>query len=571
MRTYQTERPRRQQPLWVDALVLVVLLSLLAAILRLALTSPPPAPSPPVSLSLSALGSYALLSTGRMAAAYLLSLLFTLSYGTLAASGRRAERVMIPLLDVLQSVPLLSFLPAAMLGFGLFLPERIAVEAASIVLIFTSQAWNLTFSWYQSLTTVPVELQQASVIFRFNRWLRFRLLWLPFAAIGLIWNSVLSWANGWFFLIAAEIFTLGQRSFRLPGLGSYLQQAASEGNLGALALGLAVLAGVIILFDQLLWQPLLSWARRFEQGAETAGRPVPSSWWYEVLARSRLLAATLRPLGAWVLAKLDAWAIRRFPWRPERPRRSAGRSWSRYLARAVAGGGLLGGGLVVWRFVSPLDARAWAEVGLGLLATLGRVAAALLLALLWTVPAGVAIATRVRLARWLQPVVQIAASIPATALFPVLVLALVRLPRGLDLAAVVLMLAGAQWYLLFNVIAGASTIPRQLEQATALLGLSRTQRWRRLVLPALMPFLVTGSITASGGAWNASIIAEYLSLGGQTLQVRGLGSLIARATASGDYRLLLAATAAMVLAVVTINRLCWRRLQLLVEERYRLG
>jgi len=552
-----------------DALVILAVAVLIYVGARLALAAPAMVAGPTISLAPTALPTYALYSTGRMLAAYLLSFLFTLVYGYIAAYNRRAEAVMMPLLDVLQSVPILSFLPVVLLSLSALLPEGIAAELASVVLIFTSQAWNMTFAWYQSLTTIPVELREASSIFRFNRWLRLKTLELPFGANSLIWNSMMSWAGGWFFLMAAEIFTVGQRDFRLPGLGAYLSEAAAQGDRQAILMGIAALVAVIVILDQFVWRPLIAWSERFKLEMVESDNP-PTSWFYDLLRSSqlleRLVERTWRPLSE----RLDAWLIRRLA--PLGMDEGDGEqpSWPVYALMAGLVAGLLYGAYRAGTMLLQVPLMQWEWIAGGVLLTLARVIAALTIALAWTIPVGVLIGTNERLARWLQPVVQVTASVPATALFPVVLLALVRVSGGLGIAAVLLMLMGTQWYVLFNVIAGAAAIPQDLKYTAALLGLSRWARWRTLILPALFPYIVTGAITASGGAWNASIVAEHVSYAGQSYYTSGVGSLIARATADGDYPLLLAATLSMVLTVVIINRAFWRRLYQLAEERFRM-
>ena len=568
-RLFKTEQPF-QRPLSAgDVVVLAALAVLLYVGARLALAAPEVLQGPTISLAPVALPWYAFLSLGRMTAAYVLSILFSLLYGYLAAYNHRAEQVLMPLLDVLQSVPILSFLPVVLLSLSAILPQGIAAELAAIVLIFTSQAWNLTFIWYQSLTTIPQELREATATFRLNAWLRFRNLELPFAAIGLIWNSMMSWAGGWFFLMAAESFTVGQRDFRLPGLGSYLQEAARQGDVRAIAWGLIALVSVVILLDQLVWRPLLAWSERFKLEMVESENPT-SSWFYSALRTARLSEWLTQKVWLPLREGLDAWISRRLAAGEEGARARGSRPWGLY-------GVAFGGGLVLvygtWRAVQMLGAvpwSGWGAIGLGVTATLLRVTAALVIALAWTLPVGVAIGTNPTLSAWLQPVVQIMASVPATALFPVLLLVLVGLPGGLSLAAVLLMLMGTQWYLLFNVIAGASAIPQDLKFTTSLMRLRAWQRWRTLILPALFPYIITGAITASGGAWNASIVAEYVEFGGQTLSTVGIGALIAQATATGNYPLLLASTLSMVLTVVLINRLVWRPLYRLASERFRM-
>jgi NitT/TauT family transport system permease protein len=571
-------RPNRFGPAWPgrpafsagDVLIVAGLAAVLALAVRLAFRAPAVVAGPTIRLSFAALPWYALLSTSRMAAAYVLSLLFSLAYGYFAARNLAARRVLMPLLDILQSVPILSFLPVVLLGLTAVLAEGVATELAAIILIFTSQAWNMTYSFYQSVTTVPQEMQEAAAVFRFSPWLRFRVLELPFAAVGLIWNSMMSWAGGWFFLMAAEIFKVGRRDFRLPGLGAFLQTAADANDLGAVAAGVLTLVATIVLLDQLLWRPILAWADKFKVEMVASDAPPPRSWFLEALHRSRLVAYARRRLWLPLLEGADGRAV---AGSGAAGRAGGGRAVALALLGALAlaaAGALLFG---AWRaavMLAGIPASGWAAIATGLFATFGRVVAALALALLWTVPAGVAIGTNRRLADLLQPVVQVVASIPATALFPVLVLFLVRVPGGLNLAAVALMLAGTQWYLLFNVIAGTAAIPQDLRDSADLLRLSRWQRWRTLLLPALFPFLVTGAITAGGGAWNASIVAEYVSFGGKAHSTIGIGSLIARATAASNYRLLLASTLAMVLVVVGLNRTWWRWLYHLAEVRFRL-
>jgi len=553
---------------WGDVLGLLLIAVALYTGVRLAFNAPPAITGPAISLEWAALPWYALFSVGRMTAAYILSLIFSLLYGRIAAYNPRAELVLMPLLDILQSVPILSFLPVVLLSLSAILPLKLAAELASIVLIFTSQVWNLTFAWYQSLTTVPKELREASNIFRLNSWMRFKTLELPFAGISLTWNSMMSWAGGWFFLMAAETFTVGEKDFRLAGIGSYLQQAANEQDYRAIALGLITLVAVIILLDQLLWRPLLAWTDRFTVSTVEDHEPA-TSWFYEVWRDSWLAHTLSQRLFAPAAERLDNWFIHHYPL-PTNAARPSRSSPVATIARLLVGALLLYGGVRAAQVLAALPAAQWAEIGIGLLATLLRVLVALLVALSWTIPVGVAIGTNRRVAAVLQPLVQIAASVPATALFPVLLLLILGLPGGLNLAAVLLMLLGTQWYLLFNVIAGASAIPQDLKYTAALMHLGRSGLWKTLILPALFPFLVTGGITASGGAWNASIVAEHVEFGGRTYHVTGIGSLIATATGSGDYSLVLAATLAMVVTVIIINRLFWRQLYRLAESKYRM-
>ncbi len=554
---------------WADALILLGIVALVGFGVQLAKDAPAVVRGPSISLHPSVLPVYAVLSTGRMFLAYVLSLAFSIGYGYWAANSRRASKVLLPLLDILQSVPILSFLPVVLLSLSAVLPQKVATELASVLLIFTSQVWNMTFSWYQSLTTIPKDLREAARILQLNKWLQFKTLQLPFGMIGLIWNSMMSWAGGWFFLMAAEIFNVGSRDFRLPGLGSYLQEAAHQGNTRAILYGLATLTLVIVALDQLVWRPMLAWSQRFRLDM-VHDEDAPTSWFYDVLMDSSLMARFRRNWVRPLAERFDFWVLRRSQARMDRDQSRAGSNALAWLVLAataalVGYGGWRAAGLLI-----QVPIHGWLQVALGIVATFLRVALALALTLAWTIPVGVAIGTNPRLARWLQPLAQLAASIPATALFPVFLAGLVSLAGGLNIAAVALMMAGTQWYLLFNVIAGASAIPRDLHFTAELMKIRGWERWKVFLLPSLFPYLITGSITASGGAWNASIVAEYAEFSGQTLKTVGAGSIIAEATASGNYPLLLAGTLAMVFTVVMVNRLVWRRLYTLAEDRFRM-
>lgn len=555
-----------------DLFVFTGIVAILYTGIRLAFDAPEVIAGPDISLSFTALPWYTLFSVGRMTAAYFLSLLFSLSYGYWAAHSRNARLFLMPLLDVLQSVPILSFLPVVLLSLSSFLPDKIAAEAAAIVLIFTSQAWNMTFCFYQSLITVPMELREASAVFRLSTWLRFKTLELPFAAIGLLWNSMMSWAGGWFFLMASEIFRVGSRDFRLPGLGSYLQTAASHGDMTAVAVGVTTLVGVIVVLDQLVWQPLSTWAEKFKVEM-VESEAASESWFLSILSRSwlveRLYARLLAPFAEWfdqrfVLGKTE------WPPAPEPSPDARPLSWFARLVLLILALGVSYGGYLAVLMLATIPLTVWPELFFALFATFLRVTASLLIALVWTVPLGVAIGSNRWLAARLQPIVQVVASVPATALFPVVLLTFLRLPGGLDLAAVGLMLMGTQWYLLFNIIAGASAIPQDLRDTTDLMRLPVLERWRTLILPALFPYVITGSIAASGGAWNASIVAEYVEFGGKTHVAVGIGAFIAQATSRGDFPQLLASTLLLVFTVVFINRTFWARMYRVAEERYRM-
>lgn len=530
-------------------------------------------PTIQINLSPSSLPSYTAQTLLRMIVAYFISLVFSIVYAYLAFYNRIAERILLPLLDILQSIPVLSFLPGVVLALiALFPGQRIGIELAAILLIFTGMAWNMTFSFYQSLTGVPRELREVAKIYRLNPWQRFWTVDLPAGAIGLIWNSVMSVAGGWFFLIAIESFTVGDKNFKLPGLGSYLGTAANAGNYRALIYGLVVLIAVIILIDVLVWRPLIAWGERFKFQLVEATN-VPQSQILDFLRRS----PTLRWLNqTWTMplqetldrriVKMSRQFTKKSPSRPSRP-------WGNWLNQVF----LLGFGLLVaWGTLHSLllmldvPLGRWRDIGIGAGLTTIRVLVALILSLLWTVPVGVAIGRNPKAAQLLQPIVQIAASVPATALFPVLLLSLAHLGGGLEIGAIALMMLGTMWYILFNVIAGAQAIPTELFEAATVYQLGTVQRWRTLILPGIFPYLITGIITAVGGAWNASIVSEYVEFQGRVETTKGLGALISEASASGDFSLLLAATIIMSLVVVLTNRLVWRPMYRLAENKYQL-
>jgi NitT/TauT family transport system permease protein len=527
-------------------------------------------PTVEISRSLRALPAYAGYSLLRITIAYVLSLGFALVYGYVAAYNPRAERFMLPLLDVLQSIPVLSFLPGVMLAMVALFPGRqLGVELGAILLIFTGQVWNMAFSFYASLKSIPKDMREAAEIYRFSWWQRFTQMELPFSAIGLVWNSMMSVAGGWFALMVCEMFVLGSRDFRLPGLGSYLQTAASAGDTSSICWGIATMVLVIVLLDQFVWRPVIAWAEKFKV-EQVESTDAPRSWVLNLVERSSGLAKirekTLRPLGERLLLHFAQ------KHREERPVEtpSALRDWLlRGLAVLMLGG--IGYGVVrVAIILSGVGKAELHATALGLGATFLRVNLALLIGALWTIPAGVAIGFNPRLARIAQPLAQIAASVPATALLPVILLVLIRLGGGLGLASIVVLLLGTQWYVLFNVIAGAMAIPTDLKECCSVFRVRGIARWKKLILPGIFPYLVTGMVTASGGAWNASIVAEYFHFKGQIYTTTGLGATIQQATDSGDFHLLLVATIMMAAAVVTINRLVWRRLYGLAETRFRL-
>jgi len=525
-------------------------------------------PSVEIDLHPSALPRYALLSLSRGLAAYLLSLAFTLVYGYWAARDRVAERILIPALDVLQSIPVLGFMPGVVLGLVAAFPHsNVGLELASVIMIFTGQAWNMTFSFYHSLRSIPRDLDEAATLNRFGRWQRLAKLELPFSAIGLVWNSMMSMAGGWFFLMVSEAFVLGDHDFRLPGLGSYMSVAVAQGDGRAMVAAVVAMTIMIVALDQLLWRPVVVWAQKFR--VEESGQTEPmESWFLDLLKRSEVLA--------WVSGLLGRAGSALAPRHPRRPRpasHSPGRgSGALSLAGFVLLLALLGwGALGLVGLLRQVPGRTWGEIALAAALTLGRVLLATAFGTLWTVPAGLAIGLSPRLSRVLQPVVQVVASFPAPMLFPAVVAGLTAVGVGLGWGSVVLMLLGTQWYVLFNVVAGATAIPADLRESARIYRLGLLQRMRVLYLPAIFPYLVTGWVTAAGGAWNASIVSEYMSFRGQVLATTGLGARISTAAAGAEYAVLAAAITFMAAMVTVFNRLVWRRLHAIAEERFTLA
>ncbi|HTB32731.1 MAG TPA: ABC transporter permease subunit [Bacteroidia bacterium] len=558
---------------WADWVVLLLILVGLFAMLKLAYYSSPSAKSTPISLGMRYIPYYAWRSVFRMIMAYLLSIIFSITYGYAAARSKLNEKIMLPILDILQSVPIFAFLPVFVFSLRAFIPQGLALEIASILLIFTSQVWNMTFAWYQSLTTIPKELKEASNIFLLNSWMRFKKLELPFGFVSLVWNSIMSWAGGWFFLIAAEIFTVGNKNFELVGLGSYMQEATYQGNIKALLIGIITLIIIIVLLDQLVWRPLLSWAKKFNLEMVSAGADAETvSWFYPVLRQSKIVlwfeATVLKPM----VAAMDKYFNKRLS-RKKVVVVNVDKPVNKKVLIVIAmilGLVLLFGAQRMIAFMSTVKAGDYLHILEAAFATMSRVFVALSLSLLWTIPVGVLIGSNKKAALVLQPLVQIAASVPATAFFPILILFFIKLPFGINIAAIVLMILGTQWYLLFNVIAGVSTIPQDLRYTASLMRLKKWNYWKTLILPALFPFIITGSITASGGAWNASVIAEYVTTNEKTYSTIGLGSIIADATAKSNYPMLFAAAFVMIVFVTCINRFGWRRLYALAKEKYKM-
>jgi NitT/TauT family transport system permease protein len=523
-----------------------------------------------IQLNPGELPKYALFSVARITIAYGFSLALALIYAYIAAHNARAERFLIPLLDTLQSIPVLSFLPGVMVAMVALFPTRqLGVELGSILLILTGQVWNMTFSVYSSLKNIPREMLEASQIYRMSWWQKFIQLELPYAAIGLIWNSMMSVAGAWFFLMACEMFVLGNRDLRLPGLGSYLQTAANAGDTRAIVYGLMVMIAVIVLMDQLIWRPVIAWSEKFKfeqvEAAQTPRSPI-----LDLLRRSRVLSRVARRA---ITPVSEALTLRL-----AKQHQSVKPAGATHHFRTAIGLGLCVGALLAVLYaitrmalmLATLSQQEMHGILWGAAATFLRVEFTLVLAGLWTVPVGVFIGLRPGLSAIAQPMAQVAASVPATALFPIVLLVLIRAGGGLGIGSIILLLLGTQWYILFNVIAGASAIPTDLKEVCDIYRLGRLERWRRLLLPGIFPYLITGFVTASGGAWNASVVAEYMRFQGQTFSTTGLGAVISQATDSGNFRVLLGATVVMALVVVTVNRLLWRPLYALASSKFKL-
>ncbi len=533
-----------------------------------------PIPVIPISHSVSALPVYAFYSIIRIGIAYFLSLTFAITYGYTAAYNPRVEALMVAVLDILQSIPVLSFLPPVVLAMVALVPgHQLGIELGVILLIFTGQVWNLAFSFYSSLKSIPKEMLEASRIYRYSAWQRFWQLEMPYAAIGLVWNSIVSVAGGWFALIACEMFTMGDRSFQLPGLGSYLQTATSSGDVKALLSGIAVVILIVVITDQVVWRPLIAWSDKFKfEQVESSDRV--TSPILELMQRSNLLSSI--PGRVWTSFEEPIYRrmsrtkscriVQPLDEDQTRHKNTAGLWAMAAVALCVVAWGATHA-FIMLRQVTWPDFRL---LLLGAGATFLRVNASLLISAAWTIPVGVAIGFNPKLARIVQPFAQVLASVPATAFFPILLIGLVKIGGGLGIGSVALMLLGTQWYILFNVIAGAMSIPSDLREAASLYKFTRWQRWTTLILPGIFPYLITGMVTASGGAWNASVLAEYSKIKDQTLSTIGLGAQIDQATDAARFPILLLATILISLMVVSMNRLVWRRLYHLAETKYKL-
>lgn len=568
---------RRYTSLIADILIILGTLGFLGLVARIgagALTNfRPPEVVPHISLDPANLPYYAGRTTLRMFIALGFSTVFTLVYGYLAAHNRRLEQVLVPLLDILQSVPVLGFLSVTISGFiALFPGSLLGLEAASIFAIFTSQAWNMTFSFYESLRTIPKDLREVSTIYKLSPWLYFRKIELPWSMIGLIWNAMMSFGGGWFFVAASEAISVLNQSYTLPGIGSYVTAAIEAQDMRALFFAILTMAFIIILVDQLFWRPITVWGEKFKYERSVSSE-TPSSWMLSLIRAStlpQLLSRLFSPVSEAINRRIEArHSARQAAGVTEKSEpRWVDPVYKAFLILFLAVLLVAGLGFV-------LSEVGFSEIGmvivLGLITFLRVLVLVLFATIIWT-PVGVAIGFNPHVARLAQPVVQFLSSFPANFLFPFATLFFIRAGVDINFGGILLMSLGAQWYILFNVIAGATRIPTELREMTINMGLRpwSWHRWRELIIPGIFPAWVTGGITAAGGAWNASIVSEKVSWGDTTLIARGLGSYIAQVTQAGDWPRIALGVGVMSLFVVGLNGLFWRRLYRLAELKYHL-
>ena len=531
-----------------------------------------------VPVSLEHLPYYAFCSFYRMLAAYIIALIFSIIYGMAAARGGLYERMLIPAIDIAQSVPVVGFFPAAVYFFvALAHGSRLGVEMAAVFLIFTSQAWNMALGVYEAVKTIPDDSRDALESFGARGWLKFKRLLMPASVPKLVYNSILSWVAGWYFLIACEIITVGPASYRLPGLGSFLWEAAENGRNFDLAAGLLSLLAIIVVMDMIVWQPLSAWAEKFRYEFAASSGAVQSLGMFDALAGvgpsiTRALRSILVPPMRLIASALNA--MPRGPQLSPEQSRRVGQVVRTLVIGAIAiftAWALARGFFALIRTLSqpwPSDSK---QIPAAIVASTIRMTIAYAISLAWTVPCALAASESPRFNRILSPIAEIVGSMPATALFPVIVIFVIQVTGGMNLASILLILTGMQWYLLFNLLAGVNQVPEDLKEAARAFGLSRYARWRKLTLPAVMPSLITGSITAWGGGWNALILSEYFVYKSQTYQVIGIGSLLDAATyKTGNGVMILLSLLSMILVVLLLNRLMWRPLYNLATERYRL-
>ncbi|MDE8347911.1 MAG: ABC transporter permease subunit [Acidocella sp.] len=516
------------------------------------------------------LPGYALRTTARMFAALFCSLVFTFTFATLAAKSRRAGLILIPILDILQSVPILGFLSFTVVFFLNLFPGRVVgAELACVFAIFTSQALNMAFSFYQSLTTLPNDLQEASRAFRLSPWQKFWRLDVPFAMPGLVWNTMLSMSGGWFFVVASEAITVGNTSFALPGIGSYVALALAQKNLLAILYAILAMLIVILLYDQLVFRPLVAWSGKF-RFETTAAVATPDPWMLKLIRQTRLLQAIFDKMGivvgAFFRLRLSGSSSVQVD-ENRKPSRVIDGIWFVMIAALAV--------YALWQIIGFVSTSLhWSDLGTAVLMgvfTMFRVIVLMVIAALIWVPIGVWIGLRPKATRIAQPIAQFLAAFPANLLFPPFVVAIVYFHVSPNIWLTPLMLIGTQWYILFNVIAGAAAFPGDMREAVANFRIRGWLRWRSVMIPGILPYFVTGAITASGGAWNASIVAEVASWGSTNLQAQGLGAYIAQATTAGDTPRIVLGVAVMSAFVITFNRVLWRPLYAYASRRTTLG
>jgi NitT/TauT family transport system permease protein len=550
-----------------DVIVLAVVGGLFFAVLNVAQEWKAPFRAhTPIDLSFWALPQYTLYSLARGCVAMGFSLVFTIVYASWAYYDTRARKVLLPMLDILQSIPVLGFMPGLVLALVAMFPKsNFGLEMACVLMIFTAQVWNMVFSYYDSLKAVPLEMREMGVICGYNAWQRFRNIELPFAAQGLIYNCMVSMAGGWFFLTINEAFTLGNQDFQLQGLGSYMSEAIVQNNVPAEIAAVVAMGVMILTVDRLVWWPLVIWSRKFKIEDVSSG-PMETTLVQRMLGHSHLFAY----LGHHSHPMTHRHARPRRHARPERVRvanvlpaqvREGGPA---LVYKLVVGVALISGGYGVWRLLemmAQMSADEWLTIVLSIGATLLRVLCALIISSVWTIPVGVWIGLNPKVSRYLQPVIQFAASFPAPMLYPLVFGWVLAMGGNLQWGAVILMMLGAQWYILFNVAAGAQAIPADMVACANIFALKGWRRWRNFILPAIFPSLVTGWITSAGGAWNASIVAEYIQQGTKTYHAFGVGDIISQATNAANFNLLASSVVGLALVVVVINRTFWKRMQ----------
>ena len=561
---------------WVDGLVLLTVLGLLWSVMHFGkgmLVAFNPASVPELDFSTAQIPYYAGRTLLRMWIAFCFSLFFAISLGYLAAKNSAARAVILPALDVLQSVPVLGFLSATVAGFmALFPGSLLGVECAAIFAIFTGQVWNMAFGFYHSMVTIPTDMQEVASTYGLTRWQRFRAVELPASAHSLIWNSMMSFGGGWFFVAQSEAISVMNKDIKLPGLGSYMASAIEKGDNHAALLAVVAMLTIILMSDQLIWRPLLVWADKFKIELTESGL-TPTSWVYNLIRGSYIFTwlgmHVLQPLVdalGQIIRRLKPRIKRKKPVAVNWPLRITGLALAAWLGYEV----MLG----VFAAIAALHgvltiATVGHIVWLGLLTLMRVLAMTILATLIWT-PVGVWIGFHPSVARFAQPLAQIGASFPVNMTFPILVGVFVATKMPMNWGSILLIAMGTQWYILFNVIAGAMAIPNEMKEVASIYGLRKWKLWRTLILPAIFPFWVTGACTAAGGAWNASIVAEFATWGNTTLKADGLGAFIAEVTKSGDTPLIMVSVAVMSLFVIVMNKLVWRRLYGYAERRFRL-